>query len=490
VESPAGTVTLNGMSDAGQQTARQQPDTAVHDEVAAVVGRARDAARAIENYSQEQVDELVTAVAWAVVRTDHAEKLARLAVDEGGFGNYADKVAKISKRVTGVLADMTGLRTVGIVEADPQAGLVKIAKPVGVVAALIPTTGPDATPPVKALFALKGRNAIICAPHPRTTGATEAVVGFMRQACRQVGAPEDLVQSLPAPSLAKTQELMRQADLVVATGGAGMVKAAYSSGTPAYGVGVGNAVHVVDETADVADAASAILAAKTFDYATSCLADNALVVHADVYDDLMRRLAGAGAHLCDEPQKAALRTVMWPDGGPVPSVKVVAKSAEHIAGLAGFTVAGDCPMLLVEEDGAGPDHPFSGEKLSVVLAIYKYEGGIGAAADLVNAITAYQGLGHTCGIHTSSDANVDQLARSTRTARVLVNQNLNEGAGSPRNGLPFTLSLSCGTWGGNITTENVNARHFINLTWVSRPIGPKAISEEALFGAHWHAYGR
>ena len=324
------------------------------------------------------MDELVTAVAWAVVRPDHAEKLARLAVDEGGFGNYPDKVAKISKRVTGVLADMTGLRTVGVVEADPQAGLVKIAKPVGVVAALIPTTGPDATPPVKALFALKGRNAIICAPHPRTTGATEAVVGFMRDACRQVGAPEDLVQSLPAPSLAKTQELMRQADLVVATGGAGMVKAAYSSGTPAYGVGVGNSVHVVDETADLADAASAILAAKTFDYATSCLADNALIVHADVYDDLMRRLTAAGAHLCDQAQKTALQTVMWPDGGPVPSVKVVAKSAEHIAGLAGFTVAADCPMLLVEEDGTGPDHPFSGEKLSVVLAIYRYEGGIGA----------------------------------------------------------------------------------------------------------------
>ena len=201
------------------------------------------------------------------------------------------------------------------------------------------------------------------------------------------------MQSLPAPSLAKTQELMRQADLVVATGGAGMVKAAYSSGTPAYGVGVGNAVHVVDETADLADAASAILAAKTFDYATSCLADNALIVHADVYDDLMRRLTGAGAHLCDQAQKAALQAVMWPDGGPVPSIKVVAKSAAHIAGLAGFTVAADCPMLLVEEDGTGPDHPFSGEKLSVVLAIYTYQGGIAAAADLVNAITAYQGLG-------------------------------------------------------------------------------------------------
>jgi sulfoacetaldehyde dehydrogenase len=168
----------------------------------------------------------------------------------------------------------------------------------------------------------------------------------------------------------------------------------------------------------------------------------------------------------------------------------VAKSAAHIAGLAGFDVGSDCRMLLVEEDGSGPDRPFSGEKLSVVLALYKYRGDITAAADLVNAITAYQGLGHTCGIHTSSDENVERLAMTTRTARVLVNQNLNEGAGSPRNGLPFTLSLSCGTWGGNITTENVNARHFINLTWVSRPVEPKVISEEALFAGHWHAYGR
>jgi sulfoacetaldehyde dehydrogenase len=384
---------------------------------------------------------------------------------------------------------MPGMRTVGVVEELPGAGLVKIAKPVGVVAALIPTTGPDATPPVKALFALKGRNAIICAPHPRTCGATEAVVGFMRAACEQVGAPADLVQSLPAPSLPKTRELMRQADLVVATGGAGMVHAAYSSGTPAYGVGVGNAVHVVDETADVADAAAAILTAKTFDYATSCLADNAVIAHADIYDELMRRLTGAGAHLCDEAQKDALRAVMWPDGGPVPAIAVVAKPAAHIAGLAGFRLDPECPMILVEESGTGAEHPFSGEKLSVVLAVYRYEGGISAAAELVNAITAYQGLGHTCGIHTSSDAHVEQLAMTTRTARVLVNQNLNEGAGSPRNGLPFTLSLSCGTWGGNITTENVNARHFMNLTWVSRPVEPKAISEEALFGAHWRAHG-
>src|SRR5581483_10674189 len=203
------------------------------DDVPSMVTRARIAQGAIADYSQEQVDELVTAVAWAVARKDRAEALAQLAVDEGGFGNYADKVIKINKRVLGVLRDMRSLRTVGVVSEDPERGLVLIAKPVGVVAALIPTTGPDATPPVKALFALKGRNAIIVAPHPRTKRTTAAVVGYMREACEQVGAPADLVQVISAPSLSATQELMRQADLIVATGGHAMVHAAYSSGTPA-----------------------------------------------------------------------------------------------------------------------------------------------------------------------------------------------------------------------------------------------------------------
>jgi sulfoacetaldehyde dehydrogenase len=181
---------------------------------------------------------------------------------------------------------------------------------------------------------------------------------------------------------------------------------------------------------------------------------------------------------------------MWPDGGEIPALDVIAKPAPTIAALAGFDVPADCRFLVVEESGVGHEHPFSGEKLSVVLALYRYDGGIGNAVDLVNAITAYQGDGHTCGIHTCSDANVDALAHGTRTARVLVNQNLNEGAGSARNGLPFTLSLSCGTWGGNITTENVNARHFVNLTWVSRPIETRQVDEEDLFAQHWDRYGR
>ena len=459
-------------------------------DVAEVLRRARAAQAAIDGYTRQQVEELTAAVAWAVVRKDRAEALARLAVDESGFGNYEDKVTKIRKRVIGVLADLRRTPTVGVIADDPATGITEIAKPVGVVAALIPTTGPDATPPVKALCALAGRNAVVFAAHPRTRRTTQVVVEHMRAACEQVGAPADLVQLLPESTIAATQQLMRQADLIVATGGAAMVKAAYSSGTPAFGVGVGNCVHVVDETADLADAAGSIAVAKTFDNATSCLADNAVVAHENVHGELLALLTAGGGHLCTPAQKAALQAVMWPAGGEIPSMDVIAKSARHIARLAGFEVAQEARFLIVEEDGTGPDHPFSGEKLSVVLALYRYRGGIGNAVALVNAITGYQGLGHTCAIHTATEANVDTLATGTRTARVLVNQSLNEGAGSPRNSLPFTLSLGCGTWGGTITTENVNARHFVNVTRVSRPVEARPVDADALFERHFDRYGR
>jgi sulfoacetaldehyde dehydrogenase len=474
----------------GRAMSTETPNAATG-EIGELIERARRAQEAIEDYSQAQVDGLTTAVAWSVVRQDRAETLAKLAVDEGGFGNYADKVSKIRNRIMGTLADIAGVKTVGVVEEIPEKGLVKIAKPVGVVAALIPTTGPDATPPLKTLLALKGRNAIVIAAHPRTQKTTALVVQYMREACERVGAPADLVQLIDKPSLPKTQDLMRRADLIVATGGEGMVKAAYSSGTPAYGVGVGNSVHVVDETADIEDAAKSIATAKTFDYATSCLADNAVVAAADIYDELVAGLVAHGAHVCNADEKTRLREFMWPvAGAPVPNVAVVAKSAAQIAEMAGISIPADRRFLIVEEDGAGPDHPFSGEKLSVVLALYRYGGGIENAVRQVNAITDYQGRGHTCGIHTRSDEHVMALALGTKTARVMVNQSLNEGAGSPRNGMPYTLSLSCGTWGGNITTENVNARHLINLTWVSRPIAVRQINEQSLFQEHWNRYGK
>jgi sulfoacetaldehyde dehydrogenase len=461
------------------------------DEIAIYVQKARSAQKEIADYTQEQVDELVTAVCWAIVRQDRAEELAKLAVDEGGFGNYNDKVSKIRNRCMGTLRDMQAVKTVGVVEEIPEKGLVKIAKPVGVVAALIPTTGPDATPPLKTLLALKGRNAIIVAAHPRTQLTTELTVKYMREACEQVGAPADLVQVIEKPSLPKTQKLMQQADLIVATGGAAMVKAAYSSGTPAYGVGVGNSVHVVDETADLDDAANTIVTAKKFDYATSCLADNSVVAHESIYHGLTERLQKLGAYLCSADEKDKLQRLMWPTPeNHIPDVSVIAKSPAFIAQLAGFTVPEDCSCLVVEENGVGPEHPFSGEKLSPVLALYQYVGDINNAISQVNAITDYQGHGHTCGIHTASDDHALALAMQTKTGRVMVNQSLNEGAGSPRNGLPYTLSLSCGTWGGNITTENVNARHMINLTWVSRPIQTRPIDEKSLFERHWQKHSR
>lgn len=460
-------------------------------EIASYIQKARVAQEKIANYSQDQVDELVTAICWAIVQEDRAKELAKLAVDEGGFGNYTDKVSKIRNRCMGTLRDMQSVKTVGIVEEIPEKGLIKIAKPVGVVAALIPTTGPDATPPLKTLLALKGRNAIIVAAHPRTQRTTELTVKYMREACEQVGAPADLVQVIEKPSLAKTQQLMQQADLIVATGGAVMVKAAYSSGTPAYGVGVGNSVHVVDETADLDDAANTIVTAKKFDYATSCLADNSVVAHEAIYEKLTERLQKLGAYLCNPDDKDKLQNLMWPTPeNHIPSVDVIAKSPSHIAKLAGFNVPEDCNCLIVKENGTGPEHPFSGEKLSPVLAFYRYFGDINNAISQVNAITEYQGQGHTCGIHTANENHAMALAMQTKTARVMVNQSLNEGAGSPRNGLPYTLSLSCGTWGGNITTENVNAHHMVNLTWVSRPIKPKPLDETNLFEKHWQKFGR
>lgn len=459
-------------------------------EISALLERSRAAMQVIADYTQAQTDELVTSIGWHVVKS--REALAKLAVEEGGFGNYEHKVAKIRLRVTGTLRDMQGVKTVGVVEENRARGLVKITKPVGVVAALIPSTGPDATPPMKALCAVKGRNAIVVAPHPKTQHSSALAVELMRQGCKAVGAPEDLVQIVRAPSIGKTQELMRQADLIVATGGAEMVRAAYSSGTPAYGVGVGNSVHVVDETADLDDAALMIARAKTFDYATSCLADNSVVAHASIMGRLKEKLVAQGAWFCSPEEKARLQKAMWPAGGHIPTLEVIARPASQIAALAGIELPPGRTFLVVEEDGVGPGHPFSGEKLSVVLALYRYDGAIQRAVDQVNAITAYQGLGHTCGIHTTSSAHVDALAFGTRTARVLVNQNLNEGAGSPRNGLPFTLSLACGTWGRNITTENINCRHFVNLTWVSRviPDAPPPPTDEELFSAHWARHGK
>lgn len=448
--------------------------------VEGLYSRARAAQQVIEYYSQEQVDKLVKAVAWAAVREDNAVKIARMAIDESRLGYYEAKYIKLQKKIRGALRDIKDVKSVGIIERDSARGLVKYAKPVGVIGAIVPCTNPEATPVIKAMFALKGRNAVVFSPHPRTAGTNQLIVSLMREALKQQGAPEDLLITVEKPTIEISNEVMKQADLIVATGGNPMVKAAYSSGKPAYGVGVGNAPVIVDETCDIADAAKKVMTSKTFDFATSCSADNSLVVQAGIYDAFVKALEQEGGYVVNPEEKVKLQQTMWVDGHLNPSI--IAQSALRIAELAGLEVGAQTKFIVVPETGIGKDFPFSGEKLSVVVTLYSY-GEFDEAVDKVNQITDYMGKGHSCGIHSFSEDHINQLALGTKTSRIMVRQATSAGnSGNWDNGMPFTLTLSCGTWGGNIASENITWKHFINTTWVSAPIEAVIPSDEELFG--------
>jgi sulfoacetaldehyde dehydrogenase len=311
----------------------------------------------------------------------------------------------------------------------------------------------------------------------------------MRAALRKVGAPEDLVQNLKNPSIELTQELMKHVDLIVATGGSAMVKVAYSSGTPAYGVGAGNSVVVVDETADLADAARKIYLGKTFDNATSCSSENSCVMQAVVFDQMVSLFEGHGGHMCSAEEKVRLHKAMWPDGVHL-SRDIAGQPAEKIAGLANIPVKPGTKFLMVLGEAVGAEDLFSGEKLSVVLTLWKY-GEFAEAIDLVTRITRYSGYGHSCGIHTTSQAHMMELALHARVSRMMVRQTqCYANSGNYDNGMPFSLTLGCGTWGGNIVSENVHWKHFINTTWVSLPIPPVVPDETAIFGQYWQKFGK
>jgi sulfoacetaldehyde dehydrogenase len=379
--------------------------------------------------------------------------------------------------------DIINDKSVGVIEELPERNIVKIAKPVGVIGALSPSTNPEATPVIKAISAIKGRNSIIVAPHPRAKLTNKLICDYMRDALERMGAPADLVIGIETPSLELTNELMRQCDRILATGGGAMVKAAYSSGTPALGVGVGNAVITVDDTADLDEAAEKIRISKTLDLAASCSSDNSVLLFESIYDDMLRKLEREGGYLLDEQEKARLQNTIWKDGHL--NVDIVAQPAHKIAGMAGIELPEGKQFLIVPETGAGPDYPFSGEKLSVTMALYKIKD-IEEAVALTNEIQAYQGQGHSCGIYSYSDDNILAYANGTRTSRVMVNQpQAASNSGNLWNGMRQTFSLGCGSWGGNGTNNNITWRDLINETWISRPLAVnKAIPEdEELFGA-------
>lgn len=449
-----------------------------------LLARAQAAMEAVKDYDQERVDRICRAIGWATANEKTFTRLAQMGVDESGLGDRDGRPGKRFK-IMGVLRDALRQKSIGVVEEDPVKGIVKYAKPAGVIASLIPSTNPALTPPVTAIYALKCRDAVIFSPHPRSKMTTNETVRVMRETLKKLGAPEDLVQCVEHPSIPLTQELMSICDLTMATGGKLMVEAAYSSGRPAYGVGAGNSTIVIDETADVAEAARNTRISKTSDFGSGCSADGNMLVDAGLYDAMIDQLQAEGGYLCNDTEKALLEKALWNDEGHR-TINTVAVSAQTIAGIAGFSVPDDRKFLMVRQQYIGRAHKFSSEKLCVVLAVYRYEG-FDQALKMVHDIYEVGGKGHSCGVYSFDDGHIDALAKVAPVSRMMVRQPQSKAnAGAFDNGMPMTSSLGCGIWGGNITNENVNLQHYMNVTWVSRPIPEDRPSDEELFGEFYN----
>ncbi len=448
-----------------------------------LVVKARIAFSEFRNANQEFVDEVVTAIAWSLYEPGNASALAALAVDDTELGNVNDKFTKNRRKTFGTLRDLMRVRTVGIIEEDPKRGIVKYAKPVGVVAAVTPSTNPAATPVNKCMMAVKGRNAVIVAPSPSGWNTTHRAVELMREQLIKVGAPQDLIQILPKPVTRQmTEKLMRSVDLVVVTGSQNNVRGAYSSGTPAIGVGVGNVPVIVDSSADLNRAAELIRMSKTFDNGTSCSSENSVIILNSVYDEMMQAFKKFGGYLATAEERERILQALWPLPGKL-NRELIAKDVDVLIRHCNLAAPiGETKFIIVEEDGTGPENPLSGEKLSLFLSAFRVPD-FDAAVAKVRAILDYQGAGHSCGIHTADHSKAEKLAENLDVVRVLVNQAHTFGNGGGfTSGFPFTLSMGCGTWGGNSISENLNYRHFINITHLSTEIPEDKPSEESLFG--------
>jgi sulfoacetaldehyde dehydrogenase len=458
--------------------------------IGALMQRARAAQAAFAEADQARADEAVRALAWSLYKPEHARELAELAVADTGLGNVPDKIIKKQRKTFGTLRDLLRVKSVGEIERDERRGLIKFAKPVGVVGAVTPSTNPGATPVNKAMMAIKGRNAMIIAPSPLGYRTTALAVKYMRDALDQIGLPVDLIQILPAPVTKETtQAVMEAVDLVVVTGSQDNVRRAYRSGTPAIGVGAGNVPVIIDETADLDAAAAKICASKTFDNATSCSTENAVVVVDAVYEQAIAALERAGAYLVDATQKQRVQRELWKNGKL--NRHLIARDMEVLAKAFDLpTAAARAKFLLVEESGVGKEFPLSGEKLALVLTVYRASD-FDDAARIVRRILDFQGRGHSMGLHTTRLDRAHALAEQLPVVRVLVNfaHTFGNGGGFD-SGLEFTLTMGCGSWQKNSISENLNYRHFLNITHLVVRIAEDKPSEEELFGPHWVRYGR
>jgi len=450
-----------------------------------LVANGRAAMQEMYGYDQARVDNLCRAVAWATANEKTFVALTQMSVDESKMGSAEGGPARRFK-IVGILRDALRQKSIGIIDEIPEKGIVKYAKPAGVIAGLLPVTNPVVTMVAMAINALKCRDAVVFSPHPASKGTALEATRILRAALKKQGAPEDAIQCIAKPSIPIAQELMSICDLTVATGGSAMVKAAYSSGKPAYGVGAGNATMIIDETADIAEAALNTRISKTHNNGSGCSCDGNLVVEDSIYDRLLEQLQKEGGYLASDEDKARLKAVMW-DSENHRTLETVARSAAAIAERAGFSLPAGKTFIIVKENNIGKEHVFSGEKLSPVLAIFRYRG-FETALNMVSQIFEVGGKGHSCGIYTFDADHIHRLALMAPVSRIMVRQPQVRGnAGSFTNGMPMTASLGCGTWGGNITSENIGVKHFMNTTWVSQPIPEDKPTEQEIFAEFFNS---
>jgi len=461
----------------------------MEDNIKEMYQRARKAFEEIEFWPQEKVDEMVLAVGWAFMNENTRKALAKLAVDESGIGVYEDKLAKIRSKTLGTLRDQVGVKTCGVVEEIPEKGLIKLAKPIGVIANVVPCTNPESTICCLSLSTLKTRNAMIVSPHPRTQGSSYLTIRYAREALKKVGAPEDLLQCIKNTSQEKTSELMSACDFAVATGGAALHKVVYAAGKPAHSVGAGNVVSVVDETVDIPVAARKIKTSKIANNSASCSSENAVAIYEGIYDAMLDALRAEGGYLCSTEEREKVRATLWPDGKSL-NRDVVATAALNIAKMAGITVPPDTRFLMVIGEKIGPEDRFSGEKLSPVLTVWKWTD-FSEIVQRIRKILKFSGEGHSVSIHSRNESRILELAKYANVGRVVCNQpHCHANSGGWNSGLPATDSLGGGTWAGNMTSENIHWRHFLNYTYVAKETPEQIPTEEWIFGSYFQKWGR
>ncbi len=440
------------------------PDLRALQEVRDCVERARAAQKTFARAGQGEVDKVCEAVAQAAAKA--AYPLAKLAVEETGIGRVHYKVQKNLFGAEGTWASIRDEKTVGIVSRDERTGVLEVATPIGVVCGIVPTTNPTSTTINNALIALKGRNGIVISPHPRARRCIAETVEVIRGALERAGAPADLVQSLSNPTIESTGALMKHEHvaLILATGGSGLVKAAYSSGKPAYGVGPGNVPVYIDRSADLAQAARWIVASQSFDNATLCCSEQALVLDRPIADQLLAQMVKRGAHLCDEEETAKLEQSCNQRGHMCPDI--VGMDPYRVAERAGFRVPRQTTVLLAHQQGVGREHPLSIEILCPLLSVHVVDGWE-EGCRVSMQILRYGGLGHTVGLWSRDESVLEAWFLEKPASRIVANGPTSQGAVGYSTNLAPAMSLGCGPQAGNITSDNITARHMVNLKRVA-----------------------